>query len=206
MPQYVPEGGGEERAFEALPPGYYNVVVDSVEPGYGNAGPYITWKLIVEDEAFLGSGLWHRTSMSENAKSFPGDGFYAVLNRLKLTEQFAGRDIEFDQLVGELSDMAPGCHAVIAVSQYTYDGNLRNEVDEFFTPGEGAPPHQIFPVEAAPAAPSAAADDAGGGPPPDSPPAPAGAAPVTGGSPRRPGRRTGGGGKSTPEGVGPPEF
>lgn len=207
MPQFVPEGGGEEKAFEALPPGFYNVTVFEVEAGYGNAGPYITWKLVVEDEDFLGSGLWHRTSMSEQAKSFPGDGFYAVLNRLNLSDQFAGRDLEFEELVGELSEMAPGCQAVIAVSQYVFNDQLRNEVDEFFTPGEGAPPHQIFTVEEAPAdASPAESDSAGGEPPADSPPAPASPAPATGPSPRRPGRRTGGRSKATPKGVEPPEY
>lgn len=190
MPVFVPKDREESEGFTALPPGFYNITVDSVEPGWGqkSGGAYITWVLVVDDEGFAGSKLWHRTSMSEKAVAHPGDGLYAVLNRLGLDSHFEDRDLEFEKFVDELADVAPGCQAIIAVSQYEYNNQTRNEVDEFWVKdAEGSPQHQIFGPQ--PAVESVAEDPPEEPPPQESPPPPA-----------RPRGVTGGGGASAPKG------
>lgn len=192
--QWVPEGGGEEVTYAALQPGFYNVRVESVDAGYGakKGTPYITWVLVITDAAFEGSKLFHRTAMSDRAKSFPGDGFYAVLNRFGLSDQLAGKAMDFETMVQLLADVAPGCEAVVAVSIYLYEGQDRNEVDEFFAPGENAPPHQVFAEQSGAETTGEGAEPQGGG---SSPP------PPTGVTARRPGRRESGGGSQKAPGA-----
>lgn len=146
----VPEGGGKEEAsFPVLPVGFYDLEVHEVEAGYGkdSGKEYVTWIYLVENEEFVGSKLWHRTSMSDRAKSFPGDGFYAVLNRLNLSDTFAGRSISFEEMCEELADVAPGIKVKASVQQVIYQGEIRNEITEFFAV-EGGPEHKVFPEQA----------------------------------------------------------
>lgn len=144
MPTYVPDGAKEEE-FSALPAGFYDVIIEAVDPGYSqkDGSEYLTWVLVVTNEEYNGSKLWHRTSMKKNAVAFPGSGFYAVLSRFGLTEHFTGKDMEFEDLAAELAEIAPGLTAKVAVSVYVYNGKNRNDCDEFFKT-EGGPPHQLF--------------------------------------------------------------
>ena len=145
----VPKGGGEESAsFDALPVGFYDLEVHEVSAGYskGAGDPYVLWIYVVLNEEFKGSQVWHRTSMKEKAKTFPGDGFYAVLNRLGLSDTFAGREISFEEMCEELSKIAPGLPVKASLVQYIYEGQVRNEVTEFFK-ADGRPEHKTFPEQ-----------------------------------------------------------
>ncbi len=160
--QWVPDGGGEEVEYSVLPAGIWDVSVFEVEGQYSKAGiEMLTWTLTVDTPSHAGSKLWHRTSMDQRAKSFPGDGFYAVLDRLHLGESLAGKTLDFDAMASILAEEAPGRKARVSVTQYEWEGKPRNDIDNFWDPEDpNAPACQIFApptAEAAPAAEGAAA-------------------------------------------------
>ena len=145
--EWVPEGGGEEKEFSALEPGFYTVRIEEIAGEYTKkAGePMVVWTLVVTDAKVEGSKLFHRTVLSAKSMSYPGDGFYALLDRFGLSGVLEGKNIPFEEMVILLETEGVGKEAMVAVSQYLYRGKPRNDCDEFFKmTAEGGPPHQIF--------------------------------------------------------------
>ena len=144
--QWVPDGGGEEVEYSVLPAGIWDVSVFEVIGEYSKKGiEMLTWVLTVDTPSHVGSKLWHRTSMDERAKSFPGDGFYAVLDRLHLGDFLAGKTLDFDAMASILAEEAPGRKARVSVTEYQWEGKPRNDVDDFWDPEDPeAPECQIF--------------------------------------------------------------
>ena len=172
---FVPQDRKEEPAFTTAPAGIYDFDVEAVSPGYSqnDGSPYLTWELIITNEPYQGSKLWHRTSMKDKARSYPGSGLYAVLNRLGLDAAFENREMEFEEFAAELADTAPGLQGKVAVSVYQYEGKDRNDCDEFFKVEDG-PEHAVFTggqgSGQAPARPARVAGGRRGGAPTTAPP------------------------------------
>ena len=98
--KWVPDGGGEEVEYSVLPAGIWDISIFEVIGEYSKRGiEMLTWVLTVDTPSHAGSKLWHRTSMDERAKSFPGDGFYAVLDRLHLGDFLAGKTLDFEAFI-----------------------------------------------------------------------------------------------------------
>ena len=141
---YVPKDR-KESDFIALTPGVYGFVVEAVTPGWGQSSgkPYLTWELTVTDEGYAGARLCHRTSMDGRAMAYTGSGLWAVLKRLGLDTEFEDQELEFEDFAAQLAEIAPGCAGKVAVSQYEFEGKIRNDCDEFWASEEG-PPHTVY--------------------------------------------------------------
>jgi hypothetical protein len=117
------------RDFEAMPVGPYPVVVEETEIRDGKEFPYINWTFKVETGENAGRKLWMRTSLDPNSTW----SLKAALKALGETSPQLNEDtFEIDP------DDYLGRRAIANVSQETYQGTLRNNIDTL-SPIQGTP-------------------------------------------------------------------
>jgi hypothetical protein len=133
-----------ESSFEPLPEGAYECIVETVEvrESKSSDNPYLNWELKVLDDEYEGRRLWMITSLSEKAMFRLKDVFLA-LDVIADDEEV---EIEWDDEVDITPQEGPvlvnpeviGLACTAIVTNETYEGRLRNRVNELAGSNGGA--------------------------------------------------------------------
>lgn len=119
----------EKRDFTALPAGIYSVVVSDVEESedVGPSGyPYLKWEFTIPEGEYENRRLWSNTSLAPKA----------LFKLMELMEAF-GEDpeaLKHEDFEFEPSDYT-GAELLVSVKIKTYEGELRNEIKNFYPTG-----------------------------------------------------------------------
>ena len=125
--------------FEAVPPGKYNVVVESLELKYsqkeGNA--YVSWEYVIAEGEQKNRRVWNNTSLLQKSVNMPG-GWYksieaAMADDGTFASEVAGTSYEDEEGMTEIvADRVVSRILTVAVSNRMFEGKKQSDVVAVF--------------------------------------------------------------------------
>ena len=140
------------ESFEALEPGKYPIVVESVEmrASTKSENPYLNWELRITNESAKNRRLFLMTSLSPKALW----RLKGIFENLGIYEE--QMELQVDEESGILiSPAIVGVPAIAVVAQEVYQGRVQNRVEDLLPP-EGRAPSVVIGGKASETAPAKA--------------------------------------------------